>query len=285
MQNNGISMNKTWNVRGRLIDISSPLVMGVINLTPDSFYSGSRSPDLSGAMRKVEQMLSEGADIIDVGGYSSRPGAEDIPEQEEISRTIPVTLQIAKAFPDLLLSIDTFRADVARRAVDAGACIVNDISAGDLNNNALPALCASNKLPFIAMHMRGTPQTMNGLTSYNDLLKEVSDYFQHKLAAFSKLGLTDVVIDPGFGFAKNVDQNFQLLRDLSALKILGHPILAGLSRKSMIWRTLEIPPEDSLNGTTALNMAALMNGATILRVHDVREARQCVTLWRRMNAV
>jgi dihydropteroate synthase len=284
MQNNGISMNKTWNVRGRLIDLSSPLVMGVINLTPDSFFKGSRHNDASQAVATVKQMISEGADIIDVGGYSSRPGAEDIPVEEELRRTIPVVQAIAGAFPGLLLSIDTFRPEVAKQAIVAGANVVNDISGGDLNDNALPALCATNKLPFIAMHMRGTPQTMSGLAVYDDLLKEVIDHFHRKLDAFSKIGLADVVVDPGFGFAKSVEQNFQLLAHLAALRILGKPIMAGLSRKSMIWRSLDISPEESLNGTTALNMAALMNGATILRVHDVKEARQCVKLWTRMTA-
>jgi len=275
-------MNKTWNVRGRLVDLSSPLVMGVINVTPDSFHSASRA-DETVAIRKAEQMFSEGADLVDIGGYSSRPGAEDIPEEEELRRAIPAIRQIVKAFPQAILSIDTFRTEVARQAIDAGALVINDISAGELNGNSLPGLCATNKLPLIGMHMRGTPQTMNSLTKYDDLLREVIDYFQRKLHEFARIGVTDVVVDPGFGFAKTVDQNFQLLRDLSALKILGRPILAGLSRKSMIWRTLDITPEDSLTGTTALNMAALMNGASILRVHDVREARQCVSLWKKMN--
>jgi len=283
MQNNGISMNKTWNVRGRVVDLSSPMVIGVINLTPDSFYKTSRLGDASQAVARAEQMLSEGADIIDVGGYSSRPGADDISEEEEIQRTIPVVLTIARAFPNLLLSIDTFRPEIARQAIDAGANVINDISGGELNGNVLPTLCAANKLPLIAMHMKGTPQTMASLAVYDDLVKEVIGYFQRKLDEFSKIGLTDVVIDPGFGFAKTLEQNFLLLGHLEALKILGKPIAAGLSRKSMIWRTLDISPEESLNGTTALNMAALMNGATILRVHDVKEASECVKLWKRMS--
>lgn len=256
--------------------------MGVINVTPDSFYSVSRA-DEQQALRKAEQMLSGGADLIDVGGYSSRPGAEDITEEEELRRTIPVIGQIARTFPGALLSIDTFRTEVARQAIDAGASVINDISAGEMNGNSLAKLCAAHKLPLIAMHMKGTPQTMNSMTNYDDLVKEVIGYFQRKLDDFAKIGVTDIVVDPGFGFAKTVDQNFQLLRDLSALRILGRPILAGLSRKSMIWRTLDISPEESLNGTTALNMVALVNGASILRVHDVREARQCVELWRKMT--
>ena len=276
-------MNKTWNVRGRLVDLSSPLVMGVINLTPDSFYEGSRHNEASDALRQAEEMVTEGADIIDVGGYSSRPGAADISEEEELQRTIPVIQAITKRFPKLLVSVDTFRSQVAARALDAGANILNDISGGSLNNDAMPALCASHQVPYIAMHMRGTPQTMNGMTQYNDLLKDILTYFQARLVKFSQMGVRDVVVDPGFGFAKTVDQNFTLLRNLSVLKILGRPVLTGLSRKSMIWRTLDTSPEESLNGTTALNMAALMNGASVLRVHDVKEARECVKLWARMS--
>lgn len=275
-------MNKTWNVRGQLVDLSTPLVMGVINLTPDSFYSGSRSTS-DDVLHKADQMIADGADIIDIGGYSSRPNAEDIPEADELARAIPAISKIVKEFPKVLISIDTFRTEVARQAIDCGASLVNDISAGELNNNKLPEMCASLKLPLIAMHMKGTPQTMNNFATYDNLLEEVVDYFQKKLTAFLQMGLSDVVVDPGFGFAKTVEHNFMLLKRLSTLKILGKPILAGLSRKSLIWRTLNISPEESLTGTTALNMAALMNGASILRVHDVREARQCVALWKKIE--
>jgi dihydropteroate synthase len=283
MQSNGFSMNKTWNVRGRLVDVSSPLIMGVINLTPDSFYAGSRLSSTADVLRAVEQMIKEGADIIDMGGYSSRPGATDITVEEEIQRTLPVVQATVREFSNILISIDTFRSKVAERVLDAGAHLVNDISAGELDP-ALPSLAASAGVPYVAMHMKGTPQTMNTLTHYDDLVHDIIAYFHKKLAWLTHLGLKDIVIDPGFGFAKTVDQNFVLLHNLSALKVLGRPILAGVSRKSMIWRTLETTPEESLNGTTALNMAALINGASILRVHDVKAARECVTLWSRMNA-
>ena len=276
-------MNKTWNVRGRIIDVSSPMIMGVINLTPDSFYAGSRIDGIADVLSLAEEMLDQGADIIDIGGYSSRPGAADISAEEEIKRTEPAVRELVRKFPGALISIDTFRAEVARHALDAGATMINDISAGELDAE-LPTLAVSHAVPYVAMHMRGTPQTMNGLTQYDDLVADVIQHLEKKISWFYTLGLTDVVIDPGFGFAKTVDQNFLLLRDLSALKILGKPILVGLSRKSMIWRTLEITPEESLNGTTALNMAALCNGASILRVHDVRAAWECVKLWSRMNS-
>jgi dihydropteroate synthase len=275
-------MNKTWNVRGRLVDVSSPMIMGVINLTPDSFYSGSRMSSMPEVFRVVEQMINEGASIIDIGGYSSRPGAVDISVDEEIERTLPIVSGVVREFPEVIVSIDTFRSEVAKRALDAGVAMINDISAGDLDP-ALPSLAASHGVPFIAMHMRGTPQTMNALTQYDDLLHDILAYFDRKLNLLSSLGLKDIVIDPGFGFAKTVDQNFTILHHMSALKILGKPILVGLSRKSMIWRTLDITPEESLNGTTALNMAALINGASILRVHDVKSAKECVKLWTRLN--
>jgi dihydropteroate synthase len=259
------------------------MIMGVINLTPDSFYAGSRLASTSDVLRVVEEMIHEGAHIVDLGGYSSRPGATDITVEEEIQRTLPVVREVVREFSNVLISIDTFRSNVAEQALDAGVSMVNDISAGELDT-ALPSLAASHGVPFVAMHMKGTPQNMNTLTQYDDLVHDVITYFHRKLAWLSGLGLKDIVIDPGFGFAKTVDQNFILLHNLSALKVLGKPILAGLSRKSMIWRTLEITPEESLNGTTALNMAALINGASILRVHDVKAARECIKLWSRMNA-
>jgi dihydropteroate synthase len=282
MQNNGFSMNKTWNVRGRIVDVSSPMIMGVINLTPDSFYAGSRMNSISDVLRTVEQMLNEGADIIDLGGYSSRPAAADISIDEEIQRTLPVVRDISRSFPTLMLSIDTFRSKVAQSALEAGASMINDISAGELDP-ALPSLAVLHSVPYVAMHMRGTPQTMNSLTQYDDLISDIIRYFEKKIAWLTAMGLKDIVIDPGFGFAKTVEQNFVLLRDLSALKLFEKPIVAGLSRKSMIWRTLDVTPEDSLNGTTALNMLALNNGASILRVHDVKAAKECVKLWNRMK--
>jgi dihydropteroate synthase len=276
-------MNKTWNVRGRLVDVSSPLVMGVINLTPDSFYAGSRSASLQDAVQVAGQMIADGADIIDVGGYSSRPGAVDISADEEVGRILPVVKELVKEYPKTLISVDTFRSSVGGPALDAGASMINDISGGSIDVT-LPSLAAAHNVPYIAMHMRGTPQTMNSLTQYDDLISDIIGYFEKKLAWLTSLGVKDIVIDPGFGFAKTVDQNFVLLHQLSALRILGRPILAGLSRKSMIWRTLEVSPEESLDGTTALNMTALLNGASILRVHDVKPAKHCIKLWMRLTA-
>lgn len=222
-------------------------------------------------------MIEEGADLIDVGGYSSRPGALDITQEEELDRVIPAVTAIRTNFPNAIISIDTFRSRVALEAIREGADMVNDISGGDLDPHMIRTV-ADLKVPYIAMHMRGTPQTMNQLTQYENVTKEVIDYFQRKLLALRKAGITDVIVDPGFGFAKTVVQNFELLRSLELFQILERPLLVGLSRKSMIWRTLNSTPELALNGTTALNAIALMKGATLLRVHDVREAREVIQL-------
>lgn len=222
-------------------------------------------------------MIEEGADLIDVGGYSSRPGALDITQEEELDRVIPAVTAIRTNFPNAIISIDTFRSRVALEAIREGADMVNDISGGDLDPHMIRTV-ADLKVPYIAMHMRGTPQTMNQLTQYENVTKEVIDYFQRKLLALRKAGITDVIVDPGFGFAKTVAQNFELLRSLELFQILERPLLVGLSRKSMIWRTLNLTPELALNGTTALNAIALMKGATLLRVHDVREAREVIQL-------
>lgn len=222
-------------------------------------------------------MIDEGADLIDVGGYSSRPGALDITQEEELDRVIPAVTAIRTNFPNAIISIDTFRSRVAREAIREGADMVNDISGGDLDPHMIRTV-ADLKVPYVAMHMRGTPQTMNQLTQYENVTKEVIDYFQRKLLAFRKAGITDVIVDPGFGFAKTVAQNFELLGSLELFQILERPLLVGLSRKSMIWRTLNSTPELALNGTTALNAIALMKGATLLRVHDVREAREVIQL-------
>jgi dihydropteroate synthase len=282
MQNNGFSTNKTWNVRGRLVDFSTPKIMGILNVTPDSFYDGSRYNEISSAVRRAEKMISEGAHIIDVGGYSSRPGAEDISPAEEANRVINIIKSIAKEFPHVLVSIDTFRSEVAAKALDAGAGIINDITGGD-HDKGLRKLAVESHAPYIIMHMRGTPKDMNLLTNYDDVTKEVITVLQKKVHEFSLEGIADVAVDPGFGFAKNVDQNFEMLRNLEAFKMIGKPLLVGISRKSMIWRTLEVKPEETLNGTTALNMVALMKGADILRVHDVKEAVECVKLYSRIG--
>lgn len=252
--------------------------MGILNVTPDSFYAGSRVTTEQAILTQTEKMLQEGATFIDVGGYSSRPGADDIPEAEELSRTIEAVKLITKKIPEAIVSVDTFRATVAREAVLAGASLVNDISSGTLDHTMF-ATVAELKVPYIAMHMRGTPQTMKELTEYENLIHDITRYFHEKLTALKALGVRDVIIDPGFGFSKTIEQNFQLLTHLDYFKIFGRPILVGLSRKSMIWKTLTTTVDDALNGTSALHMAALVKGASILRVHDVKEAMQVITLY------
>jgi dihydropteroate synthase len=281
VQNNVFYTNKTLNIKGELMHLDTPKVMGILNVTPDSFYDGAKFKDEKSVLAQVKKMIEEGADFIDVGGYSSRPGAIDISEEEELGRVIPVIALINRQYPRCVLSIDTFRSGVARKAVEAGASVINDISGGE-QDAAMFETVAMLRVPYILMHMRGTPRTMTTLTDYGDLLKECTEYFQKKIAQLHALGVTDIVIDPGFGFAKTADQSFELLANLDYLRILGKPILAGVSRKSMIWRTLEVTPEDALNGTTALNAVALMKGASILRVHDVKEAVECVKLFKKI---
>jgi len=271
------STNKTLNIRGRLLDLSTPKIMGVLNVTSDSFYDGDRYNTEEALLGQVERMLDEGATFIDVGAYSSRPGAKDIPQNEELSRAISAINLIIKKFPQAIISIDTFRSSVAYAALQEGASLINDISAGELDPKMFQT-AASLQVPFIAMHMRGNPMTMSNLSSYQHLIKEITDYFHKKIYLLHQHGIKDVIIDPGFGFAKTVQQNFELLNDLDYFKILGKPIMVGLSRKSMIWKTLAIDPEAALNGTTALNTIALMKGVNILRVHDVKEAMETVKL-------
>ena len=271
------SPNRTLNFSGRLMDLSEPKVMGILNVTPDSFFKGSRiAPE--NVLDVAERMLKEGVDVLDVGGYSSRPSASDVSMDEELKRAIPVVQAIKKVFPDSLVSIDTFRSEVAQRALDVGADCVNDISAGSLDAKMFQVVARAGA-PYIMMHMRGTPQNMKQQTQYENLLKEITDYFHQKVFAARQAGIKDIVLDPGFGFAKTAQQNFQLLHHLKHFAMFELPILAGISRKSMIWQTLNLEPEDALNGTTALNMLTLMNGANILRVHDVREAKQCIALY------
>lgn len=277
MQSKIFSTNKTLNVGGTLIDLSVPKVMGILNVTPDSFYDGKKFTTSSQILNQVGKMVSEGADFIDVGGYSSRPGAEDISVEEEISRAIPTIELIVKNFPNTVVAVDTFRATVAKLAVDAGAQIVNDISGGDLDAKMFE-LVASLKTPYILMHMKGNPKTMTQLATYDNLLLEVVSSLQKKVERLHQLGVKDIIVDPGFGFAKNIEQNFTLLKNLDHFQILGKPILVGLSRKSMIWKTLKTNPENALNGTTALHSIALLKGASILRVHDVKEAKEVISL-------
>lgn len=281
-QNTAFSTNKTLNIRGRLLDLHTPRVMGILNVTPDSFYDGDRFITEVSILNQVEKMLAEGATFIDIGGYSSRPGAENISEKEELNRSVSALKHIVKKFPTAALCIDTFRSEVVRQAVLEGAVMVNDISAGEQDAKMFSTVAAL-KVPYVVMHMRGTPQTMKTLTAYDNLIKEITDYFHQKISTLQSLGIHDILIDPGFGFAKTADQNFQILSHLEYYKILNKPILAGLSRKSMIWKTLDTSPADALNGTTALNMTALMKGASILRVHDVKEAVEVVKLFTNLS--
>lgn len=268
------------NLRGRLLSLERPLVMGILNTTPDSFYSNSRiSPEASDLiLQRASTMIRQGASILDIGGYSMRPGALlDLKPEKEINRVVPVISLIRTHFPDIAISIDTFRAEVAQAAVEAGADIVNDVSGGNLDDKMFDTVAQLN-VPYILMHMRGTPQTMGELTDYPHFPDTILRELGEKLDRLRRLGLKDVIIDPGFGFAKTPDQNFGLLAYLSLFRELGCPILVGVSRKSTIRRTLGIPTEEALNGTTVLNTIALMNGASILRVHDVLEAKQAIVL-------
>lgn len=271
----------TLQIKGRLISLEKPKVIGILNLTPDSFYIGSRVNNSEAILSKAREMIGAGADFLDLGGYSSRPNAVDISVQEEIDRVIPAIEVIRKEYPDIVLSIDTFRSKVAKEAILAGADMVNDISAGSLDEEMLE-LVASLKVPYIAMHMKGNPQTMQSLSHYSDILEEILYYFAEKVDLFRKLGIKDVIVDPGFGFAKTIEQNFFLLKNLGSFEVFGLPLLAGLSRKSMIYKTLQITAPEALNGTTALNMFALMQGANLLRVHDVKEAKETIKLFEQL---
>lgn len=277
MQNKVFSSNKTLNLGGKLIYFDQPKLMGILNVTPDSFFDGGYYNNEKAILTHVEKMISEGADFIDVGGYSSRPGADEISIEEELERVIPVVKAIRRSFKDSIISIDTFRTEVARQAIEEGVQMVNDISGGELDKGMFD-LIARYRTPYILMHMRGTPQTMKSKTEYSNLLKEIIDYFQSKLQRLREKGIADVIIDPGFGFAKTVDQNFELLKHLEYFKILEQPVLVGISRKSLIWRSLETTSENALNGTTVLNTVALMKGASILRIHDVKQAAEAIKL-------
>ncbi len=273
----------TINCKGQLIDLSSPKVMGILNVTPDSFFDGGKYKDESAILNKVETMLKDGATFIDVGGYSSRPSADDVSIDEELQRVTPIIELILKHFPETLISIDTFRSKVAAESIKAGAALINDISAGKLDN-AMLATVGKLSVPYIMMHMKGNPKTMQQHTDYNDLTKEVLSYFAERIKAAHTEKINDIIIDPGFGFAKTIEQNYELLNNLELLQILDKPMLAGISRKSMIYKTLDTTSEHALNGTTALHMVALQKGASILRVHDVKEAMECVTLFNQLTS-
>ena len=268
----------TINCLGQLIDLTAPKVMGILNVTPDSFYDGGKYADEKAMLLHTEQMLREGADFIDIGAYSSKPNVTEIGEEEEMSRLIPAIVAVLKHFPESLISVDTFRSRVARAAIENGAALINDISAGMLDNDMMKTV-ASSRVPYIMMHMKGTPQTMRSLAQYENILKEMLFYFSERIAKARSLGITDLIIDPGFGFAKTITQNYEVLQKMELLQITGLPILAGASRKSMVYKPLESSAAEALNGTTFVNTIALTKGAKILRVHDVKEAVECVKLF------
>ena len=276
-----LNRKHTLNCKGKLIDISQPAVMAILNITPDSFYSASRAGSVEQALRHTESFLEHGAKFIDVGAYSSRPGAADVNETEEITRLVPIVSAINKTFPEAIISVDTFRAKVAEEGINSGAHIINDIAAGNLDEKMFETV-ARLRVPYIMMHMQGTPQTMQQNPAYENVSKEVFAYFSEKISTLQNLGVKDMVLDPGFGFAKTLEHNYQLLKDLQLLSFFELPVLVGISRKSMITKALDIKTEDALNGTTVLNTAALLKGANILRVHDVKEAVECVKLISRL---
>ena len=277
-----LNRKTTLNVKGKLVDLSSPSVMGILNLTTDSFYGNSRISSVELALKRVELILTEGGKFIDIGAYSSRPGADDVTEQQETDRLLPVVASISHNFPEALISIDTFRAKVARCAIEAGAHIVNDISAGNMDETMFQTVADLN-VPYLIMHMRGTPQTMQQHTTYENLMLEMANYFSDKVSRLKQLGVQDIILDPGFGFAKTLEQNYEVLHRMEDLNFFELPILSGLSRKSMIYKFLGSGPEDALNGTTTLNTIALFKGANILRVHDVKAAVECVALVSKMQ--
>ncbi|WP_375325146.1 dihydropteroate synthase [Flagellimonas sp. GZD32] len=273
----------TINCKGDLVDLTMPKVMGILNLTPDSFFDGGKYKDEASILNRVEGMLNEGATFIDIGAYSSRPGAEHVSEDEELLRMIPVIDLVLKHFPKSLISIDTFRSKVAKESVTHGAAIINDISAGNLDKNMFNAI-ADLQVPYIMMHMKGTPQSMQKEIVYDDLILDLRTYFSEKITETTSKKINDVIIDPGFGFAKTTDQNYTLLNHLDLFKTFGLPLLIGLSRKSMIYKVLGSTPKEALNGTTALHTIALLKGANIIRAHDVQEAVECVKLVEALKA-
>ena len=266
------------NAGGKLLNLEIPRVMGILNITPDSFYSGSRFNTDDEILKAAARMLEDGADILDVGGYSSRPGAKDISVEEESNRVLKVIKLINREYSGAIISVDTFRAEIAREAiVECGATIINDISGGDADINMFPVVGSLN-VPYIMMHMKGDPRTMQNMPVYEDIVADILKWFGERIFKLKSAGVKDIIIDPGFGFGKTIEHNFELLRRLGDFSIAGLPVLVGISRKSMIWKTLNIDAEGALNGTTAVNAIALSNGADILRVHDVKEAVQTVKL-------
>jgi len=272
----------TINCKGKLIDLTTPKVMGIVNLTPDSFYDGGKYQDENDIFLQVEKMLTEGATFIDVGAYSSRPGAKHISEEDELQRIVPIVKKLITKFPNILLSIDTFRSEVAIQCIEQGAALINDISAGEMDVKMMQ-IAGDLNVPYIMMHMKGKPQNMQQNPKYTNVTQDLLYYFSDKIALARSYGINDVIIDPGFGFGKTNAHNFQLLNDLELFKNIELPLLIGLSRKSMIHKTLDTNAQNALNGTTSLNTISLIKGANILRVHDVKEAMECVILTQKLT--
>lgn len=273
----------TINCKGTLLDLNSPKVMGILNITPDSFYDGGMYKDEISILNQTEKMLADGATFIDVGAYSSRPGAAEVSEEEELKRIVPVIELLIKKFPDIIISVDTFRSKVAKETISLGAAIINDISGGNLDSKMYETI-AKLKVPYILMHMAGTPKTMQNNPTYEDVTKDLIYFFSEKIDQLHRLNISDIIIDVGFGFGKTIEHNFELLRNMSLFQHLDKPILAGLSRKSMLYKTLDITAQEALNATTSANTIALLNGANILRVHDVKEAVEAITLVNQLGA-
>lgn len=274
----------TINCNQQLIDLTSPKVMGILNITPDSFYDGGKLISDVEILDHVEKMLIDGATFIDVGGYSSRPNAKHISEKEEFNRVVPVIELLIKTYPDILISIDTFRSDIALKCIDIGACMINDISAGSMDDQMFTTV-AKLQVPYVIMHMQGTPQTMQRSPKYNDVVHEVIYYFSKKINELHALNVNDIIIDVGFGFGKTQNQNYELLKNLSLFTNLEVPILTGVSRKSMLYQLIETTPEGALNATTVANTVALMNGTNILRVHDVKEANEAIKIVNELQSI
>lgn len=267
----------TINCLGKLVDLSVPKVMGILNVTPNSFFDGGKYPNEKALLEQAAKMIDEGAIFIDIGAYSSKPSAEFVSQEEEIRRLIPIIKAVLSHFPEALISVDTFRAGVAKAAIENGACIINDISAGSLDNTMMKTV-AKLQVPYVMMHMKGNPQTMQSLAQYENITNEMLFYFSEKVKEARSLGINDLIIDPGFGFAKTLEQNFEVMNNLELFQMLELPMLVGISRKSMIYKTLETKADFALNGTTVLNTIALQKGANILRVHDVKEAVEAIKL-------
>ena len=268
---------KSINCKGELIDLRTPKIMGILNLTLDSFYDGGKYTSEKEILLQTEKMIDEGATFIDIGGYSSRPGAKHISEKDEITRIVPVVESLIKHFPNILISIDTFRSEVAKQSIDSGACMINDISAGNLDSKMFETI-ANLQVPYIMMHMKGTPQNMQNNVDYDNLIKDIIYFFSKKINKLREFGVNDIILDVGFGFSKTLDQNYELLQNLNLFKNLELPILVGISRKSMLYKLLDITPKEALNSTSVANTIALLQGSSILRVHDVKEAMETINI-------